>query len=103
MSTKDLFNEEGVYECIKDWYINNSKHRIFTKGKYYHLKNFNGTLCMQGNDGNYHRNQHFSQWLTEYKEHFKYVSSYDYTKYGSMWYGYPEGIDNAEVWFKNKK
>jgi hypothetical protein len=97
MSTKDLFNKEGVYECIKDWYINNSEHPIFTKGKYYRLKNFNGTLCMQGNDGNCHRNWHFSQWLVEYREHFKYVGPYDYTKYGSMWYGYPEGIDDKSL------
>ena len=100
---EEMFDKKGVYECIKDWIHPKDGHRIFTKGKLYLLEESNGRFEMQSNYGNPYRSWHFSQWLDEYREHFKYVGPYDFNKYGSMWYGYPRGVDDKEVWWKQKQ
>lgn len=42
--TKDLFNKEGTYKCIKDWYGRRNE-KWFTKNKLYKLEMFNGYLA----------------------------------------------------------
>lgn len=69
MEAKDLFNKEGIYKCIKDWYGRRNE-KWFTKNKLYKLEMFNGYLAMLDSYGVHRRNLHFSQWLKEYKEHF---------------------------------